>query len=745
MGLRNNVFKGDCQRGCQGGYLGVIIVLGITLFSQPLQAKRLSRNKLLLSQTKTLQQPLAYPTVLKIALFDTSRTEAYRYNPILRIAAEQNIAITYYPVSALLDATNKKIPYGDYDGAFFMLSPEFLKTLNKSPLAKKILNIIARFSHTSHKITGLLFPSIRVARKDPVAALAPLFSQLGITPLDHFDNPVDRRFKELTNRFLQLPLEYRPINYHTTLRPPSKGREFGRANGALGILSGRVSLLPLNQNDYAQKIKNLFPFGIYWFNQLQNNHVLISSASLFSFSGISENFKLCPISIATKSALHLAISDMMGQLHALVTNNTRVNNTKKTGHGYRQSLPSIASLLEPATRMKGSYQGGYQGGYQGRKEKLKTAWMELTVFKPSYKKPNKKEQQDALVDYILASDLDHLWITINPQMYYSPIGTLKKEKTNMLRTLALFTKKLAYQANYKGQNAPGILIGFEIANNIYKPNLPTRNARDLYGNKYPDIPAPLEQSFWENEVKRPLALFLNDWHLTNISHGIRLSGVVLDLEMYGRKTTASFLPTMGFAPETVGAFLGSQIAPAEYGGPTNHHFAQYLITHKQGKEYFTYLERRATKLGMQLRDFFNAHLPQGEIVCYAPNISTDWFYKGLYKGLSSKHQPLHLFTFNTAFQTHKKWLTKNDIHAYHSQVLMLSKLTTREEASKVRQILAHHDGIWINRFSRLVEPYHKDWSELEQTPLAMDQRRQMIEQAFRRPKQYRFYLPSSIK
>ena len=53
---------------------------------------------------------------------------------------------------------------------------------------------------------------------------------------------------------------------------------------------------------------------------------------------------------------------------------------------------------------------------------------------------------------------------------------------------------------------------------------------------------------------------------------------------------------------------------------------------------------------------------------------------------------------------------------------MLSKLQHKKDFSWLDSVLDHHQGVWINRFSRLAEPLHEDWSSLEQTPLPLQQR-----------------------
>ena len=146
------------------------------------------------------------------------------------------------------------------------------------------------------------------------------------------------------------------------------------------------------------------------------------------------------------------------------------------------------------------------------------------------------------------------------------------------------------------------------------------------------------------------------------------------------------------------------------------------MENQKTKPYFHILEAEAKRLGNELRTFVRNKIPKAIIGCYAPNISTDWFYKGIYKGLSKPENPILLLTFNSEFYAHKDWLTSHRVQAKHASVLMLSKIRSKDDFTWVDYILQRHDGIWFNRFSRMAEPYHKDWSTLEQTSLTMDDR-----------------------
>lgn len=645
-----------------------------------------TEKKLLMSLTPTTPQQSKHLKKQTLIIFDTARKEHYGYSPLIEMARSNNFYVKYCPISTIIDRPINYLQLENYDCAMFILCPEFLKTMQTSPISRKNLNIIRKFAKMPNKMTVLMFPPVQLHHPNPMAAMDGLFGKLGLSKSDKNYST----FQALTNRFLQLPMENRPRNYHTTLNLP-KPDPFGSIKIDQNLEDiAPVAFLPIKKDVFDKKIESLFPFGIYYYNPKRKNHVVISSSSLLC-TGISENFQLCPLKFKIRKQLHNATHEFIWELNKILSQNktTAGIDTKKIFASQKNELPHELMSLGHTNYKKGPTSKPY-----------KVAWMEIKEHKKT-------------INYILSAGLDSLWITINPQMYYSPIAKLKNDKQKFLTNLSSFTSKLFYGARKRNIKPPSILVGFEITNNVYAPNLPTKFAYDAYGNSYPDIPSPLDKNFWQNEVIDPLNVFLKKWKNPNISNGIKISGVVLDLEMYGRKTTGSYLPTMGFEPSTIISYL----KPPLINSVNPELFSKYLIDNNLSSHYFAYLENQAENIGRNLRKEFSKKIRNVTIGCYAPSISVDWFYKGFYKGLSSQKRPLHLFTFNAEFASHKKWLERNSIYSRHLGVLMLSKIKNPQDLKLVDHVLRNHDGIWINRFSRLAEPLKKDWTFLENTPL----------------------------
>lgn len=612
-----------------------------------------------------------------IAIFDTARSEEYRYKSVLDEIRSNNFSLRYYPLRELIDISVKEIPFDDFDSCFFLLSQEMLGSIDRSPISKKIIQIMKTFSEKTNKTIGLFFPSS--------CRLPTCYSNF-------FDSSGFELYK-VTKLFLRSPLESRKTMYHTTLKLPQNNGirfEYG-SNFTKEVMP--FAFLPVRQNSCLE-IKNLFPFGVYWFDKKKNNHFIVGSLSIFSCTGIEENYFLCPINPILKEKLKQAVNNFIDEICLLITQD-------KQDKGL-----NVKRIIN--TPIKKDFKPNF---ISIRGKKFSVAWMEIKTQEPELSR---------LMKFIFDSNLNYLWITINPNMYYSPNAKNGDKKDEFLGQISLFTSSLKKEAIRKNMAPPKILIGFEIVNNFNEKNLPKESARDLYGSEYIDVPSPLSLSFWQNEIKTPLEKFIKDWN--SVSNGIVLGGVIIDLEMYCRKTACTFLPTMGFSQQSISGFMEKRY----FRDLPIHTFTEYLINNRLGSEYFSYLESSAERIGSHLKLFFNKNLPSGLIACYAPIISTDWFYKGFYKGLSSEKDPLYLFTFNSEMAEHRKWLESKGIHIKHASVLMLSKLQDKNDFYWTDKIIKRHNGIWLNRFSRLAELYHRDWSISEQTKMNFGDRSSFV-------------------
>ncbi len=679
-------------------------------------------------------------TPIKALLIDCSGSQEYKYDPFIKIAESVGIKFDYKPIEQVLD-NGESFAWNEYKAAFFSLGITMLKTLGRSTASNKILNLISNFYKNTDITLGLILPSIGAKQGNKVPVLFPLFTKMGLLrsvgvananvsnntlvptvfqqakPNQNVKlqlNDGVNLFLNAVNSFLNVPLESRPLRYDTSLKLPSSF--MFNVEPAFSAFSFPILVLP--ENKYFNKaVTGTLPYGIYWFDSQRRNNIFVTSSTLCTFSGISENFQFCPMDFKERARIQKAVQQTLFELKNII--NTRV----KSFH-----LPTTLKKLQaPNLPDSVSKLGSETWDRKVKNYFKKIGWMELNAFEEPIRKKDqtdidyekavneRKIQQPILIDDIYKSGLDALWVTFNPQMYYSPIGVRKGFENRFLNSVGLFTKSLKEKAKELNVEIPKILIGYEIANNIYPPNLPENYSVDLYGNEYQDLPSALDKDFWNNEIKNSLITFLSKWKQPKIGNGLKLSGVVLDLEMYMRKQSGSFLNTMGFEDNLISKFKDQTTLSRN---AKNLQGLQFLLRNKKVTQYYKFLQKGAEQIGKDLRDFFNKNLEESFISCYAPNISVDWFYLGFYKGLCDKNNTIELMTFNTEFASHQTWLNQHGINASHASVLMLSKLKNQSSFNLVDDILKHNYGVWLNRFSRFAEKFDaKAWYSIEQTPM----------------------------
>jgi hypothetical protein len=671
-------------------------------------------------------------SVQEVTVIDTVEREERFYNPVFSSIKRLGYDITYHSLDHVLDLPLDQLGLLRCKAAFFIFGPEFLSAVNKSHVCAKVLQALHKVALRQGILVGLVFPSLRAAEGvNMLRMLAPIFSQLaldvpggvlpypfalsGLTPADFAaEQAIDlNTFFYVANVFLSTPLESRPRDFDTTLNGPLGGIELDadQMQAVLVEKGTSISLLP-RFAQCSSIVKKTLPYGLYWFNHRRNNHLFITTSTIFSFGGVSENYHVTPIDVGLRLEMLQQVHRMMFEVLSLAKA-TDAAEAKKIANSLLQApapVPSPAATDILFAKEELSQQ-----------DKRKIAWMDLDVFAPveGESSPEKdlllEQDRRLLVKNMIAAGLDSLWITANPHEYMSPIGryATPEKKQRYFAMLRNFTAYLAQGYKEAGVVLPKIYIGFEITNNLRAPHLPTRYAMDLYENAYEDLPVPIDLSFWQQEVMTPFAELVKLWQDNTLSSGVPLAGVVLDLEMYLRKKSPSFTSMMTFDGMSFQRFVrqqrlswGSSVAMRDR--------PLLLMRHSKMSHYYTFLERSAEKIGAQIKTSLEQSLPNCTIMCYKPHIKISWFYRGLIKGLTgvaiAKHsksqpggiKPVQLLTFNSEFLAHKDWFDNQDLPVTHSCVLMLSKIRWQEDFDWVSQLLMRHGSLWLNKFSRTV-------------------------------------------
>lgn len=663
-----------------------------------------------------------------IAVIDTVEREAQFYKPVFDIIENLGYKVTYYSLDRVLDTVLDNLELRSYQGVFFIFGPEFLGALTKSHVCVKVLQALHHAAQKPGMLIGLIFPSLRVPEgANIVQSCAPIFTQLGVeVPEGILAYPFDQQgelneearqtadrkaFFYVSNVFLGTPLESRPREFDTTLNGPLGGIELDvdQMQSVLTNKGTNLSLLP-RLTKCSPIVKKTLPYGLHWYNQVRKNHVFITTSTVLSFAGITENYHVTPIDIGLRLEMLQQVHRMMFEVLALAQTQDAAETKQLRTHIDTLRAPSPPQSATEILFAKPEL---------SQMDKRKIAWMDLDVFAPVEQKDGmnlenaervREQERRDLVKNIITAGLDSLWVTANPQEHFSPIGRYASRNEQYLTMLKTFTKCLVDGYQAAQLPLPRVYIGIEITNNLGAPNLPTRYAMDLYENAYEDLPVPIDQSFWEQEVTAPFAQLAKLWQDSAFSHGVPLGGVVLDLEMYLRKKSPSFTSMMTFDGLSFQRFVRQLSLP--WGTVALRDRPLLLMKHNKVATYYSFLEREAEKIGTFLKKSFERAVPACRVMCYKPNIKTSWFYTGLVKGLTgalsgNKNQPkntmspVQLLTFNSEFMAHKSWFDEQNLPVTHSCVFMLSKVRD-ENFDWLSQLLMRNGSIWFNKFSRTV-------------------------------------------
>jgi hypothetical protein len=511
--------------------------------------------------------------------------------------------------------------------------------------------------------------------------------------------------------FLASQLESRKTAYHTALTPPMIQPKQAEVAKELGDYA-----FPVNIPAISPTLNNFLPMAFKL--TLGAKSLLLSSSSLLGLLGPTENFQLLPIERFLFSNLPVLLSQFFLELGGLATGQT-VKITLRQG-----DLISPEKIFAQLGFSMVSKDNAEPAG----KRFSKVAWMEIDDF--CNFKPTCAEEpiaqtttQSCLVDRTLAAQIDWVWINLSPNTFL-PEGSINKSKADfVIEGLKNFTTQLVAQAQDKQLTPPKFLLGFELGNNIVGKNSPKNFAYDLFGNPYPDIPEPLDFDFWKKELLKPLKSFLDLWKKTEQSKAMPVQGVVADIEFYNRKWTSSFLPTMGFGKKSRELFA-MQDADKRAGKMPIEQFVKKLATDRKCSKYFSFLQKSSEQLGLKIRSQVEKLLPGKNFAVYLPNLTFDWFHTGFFRGLSQK-TPIHIFSFNTHYDLTVGLMEKKGIKASHSTPFMLSKLNDYEGLGLIQRLYDKNlvssspdqsGGIWLNRFSRIAQPFKpNEWYFLEQS------------------------------
>ena len=585
------------------------------------------------------------------------------------------------------------------DAAFYGASARDLSMLNKieNPALKHVYQLLDAIQNKQNAFIGLIIP----ITSNPV--LIRSMSEQLISKL-FGSSMMNLQTQQTLQQFLTHILQSdasKSKQYATALLTERK-KEESTAKVTLPPCNSSCTYLPHNTKVPAE-LEPLLPLGFMIKNPQKNNNYFITNSSAFGMFDLKEPFILTPFHLPLRTHAYNAFAQTLMQ--AVAWHQNKPMSTMAKDH---LTTPCKKELYhERFFKITNPIYDWI------KKEGIVCSWLGIDPY---------KGKEDQAVQDIVNSKTNVMWFELNPEVYLTEHSLAKAQKESFFKNIEQFTAAMKrFKTNHPEKPLPHFFVGTDITTNFAQHKV-TDHAIDMFGYAYDKIPSPLDIAhFWKPELLDVIDRFADEWN-DRIGNGIPLAGVFLDLEMYhAQKQTGQFHATMDFSNTAWNLFADAQQDCSLKQIINLNERIQYLLTHKLMNSYFFVLRQRAKEIGMLIKEHIRKKLPQALIAVYNINPSFHWFYQGLYQGLSSTQEPLICCTFNMGFLPHDRALRKNGIHLLHAPVLLLSKLQKPNDFNIISELYNQHDGIWINRFSRLAESRDKkdwgwDWG-VETTPL----------------------------
>ena len=635
---------------------------------------------------------ISYAAQHKVLVLDTAYKDILTYKRFFEIARQSNLDIEYKGLGDLIDSSVDDLQVEKYDALFFLIDDSVIASLQTSPLSQKITELIKKHSSVENSLTALFLPSFGTVGYRHISSGHPLTIynewlksfglsvhqqgnfQMNSIGQQHLSGFSGSGYKGKVEQLLQNPCKWIG-GYATSLNPLARGSSAMHIQGdTLGFF------IPLPR---------------------KKHKLFLGSLAMSSYASVQENFKLVPLDLDIQSKLD---DDLY--------------------HGFKKIASAIEILKgkrassERAQLDRSLLEG--EAGQASSKEKKVLAWMDIDLFGDEAL----KEDQERLIDSLVRADFDGLWLSIAPNQYFSVRAKFFNRREKLGRSIQVFSEQLKKAYNKVQKELPQIFISFEIANNFVEKNkYPEKSMIDLFGNRFKDIPEPLDRNWWRDEIIVSAERFMPFWRIH--AAGLDIAGFFIDLEMYMRNESKVGEFVSSAQGTAVHKLFSLKEATIAEGGNT---VVQELMKTGRGNEYFNFLSKQSEELGLWIKSSLQKIVPNCRVACYAATISLDWFYQGFYKGLSSEQDPLWLCSFNSRFNWFSNACKQQGLYIEHFSVLMLSHMKTSEDSSLFNELLSRNDGIWLNKVSRMAHEYRSgEWHVLEQTPLSFPDRARFLD------------------
>ncbi len=649
-------------------------------------------------------------TTPKLLFIETGNNPGYAFNNFMGMAQSLGFEPTFkqgYEVdNTTLDQYATIVLNVDHSLFKALTNTRKYASYPPQPFVIVLQNILREIATLKNKQIIFSLPSSAITKNDPDSQaiveelLAQSNSRIPVKSIPTLTDYITL-FKEPDSR--------KRFMYATTLARVSKkalSPEYEAAQEKFkGVeQSGDMVALPSPMPAEPEALAPLWPHGVTWQDQGNNNRILLTRDSYINFADVSENFLINPLDESLRYELvavaYRTLQQFLIDRHAPATQ-------------IPSALSSTAARAAQLEMQGKRSTRTYAPSHAWLKEKpVSCAWMDVKSF---YAKGPES------LDAILHSGINVLWLDLIPEIFLAENARCADRKEELLTHVEWFTRNLQERAKVLGKPLPLLFMGTDITLN-YRTVPVDVAAVDIYGTKMPKIPSPLNvQGFWKTQVSDVIDSFITAWQ-SKIGNGLPLSGIFFDFEMYQAPEQASnYTDIMDFSDLAWQTFLDANPQREIPVLDTVPGRVLYLIDTNQMNAYFKALTAEAKRIGTLVRHRIKERLPHAIIATYNANIPSSWWYTGFMSSLSSPEEPLLCATFNSNFFSHAEWLEKHGVYLHHLQVLMLSKLRNRDDFKQIDTILKNHDGIWFNRFSRLAEDPQGNADHIESSPLPADE------------------------
>ncbi len=625
------------------------------------------------------------------------------------LVSRVGLRIKKYSMTGAKDSSIDAYLASNHSATLFILSTEFLLASSASLLKKRLLMAIKHSSSVPESMTLLAIPSLPGQKKPLIVGtlLQPLFAALNIENIAKGwidDSYQSSKLDTALLNFLSESMPARELEYHATLRLPIgyQVSDLSRKNSFLGGNTFfSMPFLSESEEKDLSKVLSIVPFGFCLAPDNKQKKIIFVSSEVLFAAAVKESFIVYPMNRSLQGRFYQALSFFWQDVAALI----------KKGDELSQGLSGF-----PIVHNKYAQPHFSESGETQKSKILKTAWMELVSFEEpaglAHLEIELKERAQAeLVESLLLAGLDELWISLSPQMVYG-IKAKNPEKKELFEAgFIKFSKKIKKTAVALGKKLPKILIGFEIVNNIYDDNLPRSPMVDLYGNHYHDVPSLIDESFWKDELTDPLKRFMSFYHKNKLFKEVEISGIVIDLELYGRKSVSEFGPLMFGDAGMIKAYDYDK----RYQAQPIKDSLEKIIADEKIKDLLKTAKDQAAQCARFIKKIVSGLISGGTVGCYLPSVNANWFTTSFCREFAVLGM-LPLYTFNSCFDRIRTSAEGAfGCKIFHSSVLMLSKLTESSYPLFLNESVKGNDGCWFNRWSRFAEPADKKaWHALEQ-------------------------------